>query len=39
MRIQFNEDKMAALTEIYFWNRKNSYEEVFEVKDFRIGTI
>ena len=39
MRIQFIEDKMAALTENYFWNRRNSYEEVFEVNDFRVGKI
>ena len=37
MRIQFIEDKMAASTENYFW--RNSYEEVFEVNDFRIGKI
>ena len=42
MRIQFIEEKMAALkslTENYFRNRTNSYEEVFEVKDFRIDKI
>ena len=39
MRIKFIEDKVAVLTENYFWNRRNSYEEVFEVNDFRIGKI
>ena len=37
MRIQFIDDEMAALkslTENYFSNRRNSYEEVFEVKNF-----
>ena len=30
---------MAVLTENYSWNRSNSYEEVFEVSDFRIDKI
>ena len=39
MRIKFIEDKVAVLKENYFWDRSNSYEEVFEVNDFRIGKI
>ena len=39
MRIKFIEDKMAALKEIYFRNRRNSFEEVFKVNDFKIGKI
>ena len=31
MRIKFIEDKVAVLTENYFWNRRNIYEEVFEI--------
>ena len=39
MWILFIEDKMAVLTENYFRNRRNSYEEVFEVNDFTKGKI
>ena len=39
IRIKFIEDKVAVLTENYFWNRRNIYEEVFEINDFRIGNI
>ena len=39
MRIKFIEDKVAVFTENYFRNKRNSYEEVFKVNDFRIGKI
>ena len=39
MWIKFIKDKVTVLTENYFLNRRNSYEEVFEVNDFRIGKI
>ena len=30
---------LKSLTKNYFLNRRNSYQELFEVNDFRIGKI